>query len=94
MESWILYPGFILGDGCQMVNVNILSLVYSLVLWFNILSCRFSKYVVLTNYKKSKDKSKQNSFPNPYLQQYNIYNNLKIDLDYIELKNQKNKKIK
>jgi hypothetical protein len=52
MESWIIYPKFIIGDGCQMVNVNILSLVYFLVLWFNILSCRFLEYVVLTNYKK------------------------------------------
>jgi len=74
-----------------MVNINIFSLVYSLVLWFNILSCRFSEYLVLTNYKKSKDKSKQNSFSHPYIQQCNIYNNLKIDLDYMELKNQKQK---
>ncbi len=41
--------------------------------------------------QQSKSKPQKNPFQNPYLQQYNICSNLKIDSNYMELKT-KNRK--
>ncbi len=41
--------------------------------------------------QKSKSKPKQNSFESPYMQQYNICNNLKTNSNYMELKTKKRK---
>jgi hypothetical protein len=57
MQSWIFYPKFIPKDGRQMVNVNLLALFYFLILWFNILFFKYSRFLILTNYKKSKRKT-------------------------------------
>jgi hypothetical protein len=37
-----------------MENAKLLSLVYSLVLWFNILLCKYLEYILLFNYKNQR----------------------------------------
>jgi hypothetical protein len=60
-----------------MVNANILTLDYSLIMWFNILLFVYLGFVILTYYKNKKVNPTNIHFWNPYMQQYNIYNNLK-----------------
>jgi hypothetical protein len=57
-------------------NANFLTLVYSLILWVNILLLRFRIYNI-NQLHKSKNKLQQNIFFNPHMQQYNIRSNLK-----------------
>ncbi len=64
-----------------MKNVNILTLFYSLILFFNILFSIYSRFVIISNKKVQKSKTQQNVlFQNPYTHQYYIYNNLKTKL--------------
>lgn len=50
-----------------LVNIIFLTLVYFLVMWFNILLCIYLEFIMLTNYKKTKNKPKQNPIQNPSL---------------------------
>lgn len=55
-----------------------MTLFCSFILYFNILS-KHSRSIIITNYKNLKIKPKKMVFQNPYMHQYYIYNNLKID---------------
>jgi hypothetical protein len=70
-----------------------LTLVYSLVLWCNILLFNYSRFVILTNYKNQRITLNTNQFLNPYMQQHNTCNSLKKNLDYMELKKKTKYKI-
>jgi hypothetical protein len=51
------------------------------------------RYCNVNQLQKSKSKPKKNPFQNPYLQQYNICSNLKIDSNYMGLKQKIGNKI-
>jgi hypothetical protein len=50
-------------------TINILSLVYFLVMWFNISLCAqlYSDFTMLINYRNQKVNPKENSFQSSYL---------------------------
>ncbi len=85
-------PQFIPRDGHQMVNVNIFYIGLFFSLWCNILLFNYSRFVILTNYKNQRITLNTNQFLNPYMQQHNTCNNLKPNLDYMELKKIQNTK--
>jgi hypothetical protein len=61
-----------------LVNVNILTLFCSCILYFNIFS-KYSWLLIIINYRNLKIKPKKMVFQNPYMHQYYIYSNLKIE---------------
>jgi len=75
-----------------MANVNLCHWFIILVLWFNISLYRFSKSIMLTNYKSQK------IHPNKIPSRIHIYNNTKYAIrfekkksNYMELKTKKTK---
>jgi hypothetical protein len=59
VKSWIFYPKFIRMDGHQILNVNVLTLFYSLILYFNILFSKHSKSIIIKKLYKSNGKTKK-----------------------------------
>jgi hypothetical protein len=74
---WMGELKFITGDGCQMVNVNILTIFYSLIMYLNMLFSKHSKFVIITSHKNQRVKPNKNIFQNPYLHLCYICNHLK-----------------
>jgi hypothetical protein len=74
------------------VNGNILTIDYSLIMWFNILLFIYTILLILTYYINKKVNPNKYPFRNPYMPQYNIYSNLKTKFRLHGIENIKQKK--
>ncbi len=54
IEAWIFYPKFIHGDSCQMVNVNVLTLLHFGILYLTIYFQTYKIYIITTIEIRSK----------------------------------------
>jgi hypothetical protein len=84
IKTWIFYTKFIIRDGHQMVNTNILTLFHFGILYS---TCYFQTYkVCLIITKKIRGKIQQkNALLYTYMHTYNFYSDLETKFDNIIL---------